>query len=102
MSGAREWLAANERGVPARLVRHLHESVASDGDTVDGLLRSGETLLRAAIAADPMTRAQALDVLGADALVTCAFEAAADEPGRLAEQADAAMRRIAGIAEWIE
>ena len=99
MNDVRQWLATNERGVPPRLAHHLRESVVAAGGTVNGLLDGGERLLGAAIAADPMTRAQALDVLGADALVTYAFEAAADEPGQLAEWADAAMRRIAALAQ---
>ena len=99
MSGAREWLAAHERGVPPALANHLRASVEGGEHTVEELLAGGERMLERAMSSDPMTRAQALDVLGADALVTYAFEAAADEPGQLAGRADAAMRRIAQLAE---
>jgi hypothetical protein len=43
-------------------------------------------------------RAQALELLAADALVTYAFEAASEEPEALAARADEAMRRIAELA----
>lgn len=111
MSDVHQWLAAHERGVPPALARHMRDSVVSGSGTssgttgtsgtVDDLLSGGESMLRSAIAAIPMTRAQALDVLGADALVTYAFEAAADEPRRLVERADAAMSRIAVLAEEV-
>jgi len=51
------------------------------------------------LTANTMTRAHALDVLSADALLTYAFEAAADEPSRLTARADLAMQRIAALAE---
>ena len=99
MSDVRAWLGAHEGGVPPALAAHLRDAVRiADGPVAD-LLAAGERLLRRAIAATPMTRAQALDVLGADALVTCAFEAAADDPSRLVQRADAAMTRIAALAE---
>jgi hypothetical protein len=43
-------------------------------------------------------RAAALDLLAADACVTWALEAAADEPGTLAQRAEDAMRRITQLA----
>jgi hypothetical protein len=97
-----EWLAAGSRGVPPALAQRLRESVVTSAGSVDDLLSAGERLLKSAIVADPMTRTQALDVLGADALVTYAFEAAADEPGQLAARADSAMRRIAAVAADVE
>jgi hypothetical protein len=46
-----------------------------------------------------LTRASALDLLAVDAIVTYAFEAAADEPGRLERRASDALARIAALAE---
>ena len=43
----------------------------------------------------PLTRAQALDLLAADAFATYALEVAADEPESLAARADSAMRMFA-------
>ena len=45
-----------------------------------------------------MERASALDLLAADACVTYAFEAAADEPQSIGDRAAHAKRRIAAIA----
>ena len=57
----------------------------------------GPTDIVARIVAEPMSRAQALDLLAADALLTYAFEAAADEPQSLVARADDAMLRIAEV-----
>lgn len=60
-------------------------------------LAAGERLLDAALAGDERSRATALDLLAADALVTRAFELAAGHP-ELERLAEAAMRRIAAHA----
>jgi hypothetical protein len=64
---------------------------------VDRLIESGVDLVATVAAAEPMSRAQALDLLAADALLTYAFEAAADEPQSLVARADDAMLRIAEV-----
>jgi hypothetical protein len=46
-----------------------------------------------------LTRESALDLLAVDALITYAFEAAADEPSSLEERAGQALARIAALAE---
>ena len=46
-----------------------------------------------------LTRPSALDLLAVDALVTYAFEAAADEPSSLEARAGRALARIAALAE---
>ncbi|MHB1225625.1 MAG: hypothetical protein ACYC2G_16480 [Gemmatimonadaceae bacterium] len=63
------------------------------------LLAAGEALLAAVLGADAGSRDTALDLLTADALVTHAFERAADAPAALPALADAAMRRIALLAD---
>jgi hypothetical protein len=66
----------------------------------EALLRAGERLLAEVIAPrSGDARAAALDLLAADACVTWAFEAGADEPGTLAARAEDAMQRIALAAE---
>ena len=103
MTRAGRWLAEHESGIPAALDAHLRSAVGTedglDEGTEDALLAAGQRMLALAIARAPMTRAEALDVLGADALVTFALEAAADDPRRLAGRADVAMCRIAALAE---
>lgn len=101
MNAAREWLSAHDAGVPDALSTRLRSALqtAAEKPVADELAEAGERLLARALEAEAMTRAHALDVLGADALLTYAFEAAADEPSQLASRADAAMQRIAALVE---
>ncbi len=62
-------------------------------------LAAGEALLGAVLRGEGRDRATALDLLAADALVTRAFELAADEPGSLEELARGSMRRIAALVD---
>ena len=70
---------------------------AAAAPTPELCLAAGERLLDAALAGDERSRATALDLLAADALVTRAFELAAGHP-ELERLAEAAMRRIAAHA----
>lgn len=56
-----------------------------------------EELARRVLAADGTKRANALDLLSADACVTFAFEAAADEPATLSTRATTLQQRIATL-----
>lgn len=60
-------------------------------------LRAGERLLAGLLASDASSRDTALELLTADALVTHAFECAADDPESLPSIASAAMLRIARL-----
>jgi hypothetical protein len=65
----------------------------------EALTQAGETLLRAVLDRPPeQAREGALDLLAADACVTWAFEAAADDPSTLPARAQEAMQRIAEVA----
>jgi hypothetical protein len=64
----------------------------------DALMAAGELLMQDVLAAPSQRRDSALDLLAADACVTYAFEAAADDPTRIAGWADDAMQRIARLA----
>ena len=64
----------------------------------EALLKAGEELLAAVVADSTAGRDVALDLLAADACVTWAFQAAADEPGGLPARAERAMEQIAGLA----
>lgn len=83
--------------VPPMLRERLR---ASFGDSCDARasLAEGERLLEAVLTGDARSRGTALDLLAADALVTHAFECAADDPDALPAMAEAAMRRIARLA----
>jgi len=107
------WLQARETGVPQALRQRISESLGDEGtgETPEGLsvgesartmpeqfLGAARQLLAKTLDARPMSRAQALDLLCADALVTYAFEAAAEDPGQLPARADRAMAEIAALA----
>ena len=67
----------------------------------EACLDAGERMLASVLRADGASRATAIDLLTADALVTWAFELAADAPDRIDALAESAMARIAaaGAAE---
>jgi hypothetical protein len=64
----------------------------------DEYMDAADALLQELLRDDSTSRASAIDLLVVDALVTYAFEAASDEPGRVAARAADAMRRIASRA----
>ena len=94
---ARAWLDSRGDGVPDVLAARVSDVVdRHDAKPVfDALVAGALSELTAVLAADPMTRAQAVPLLTADALVTHALDAAADEPATLGARADAAMEQIA-------
>jgi hypothetical protein len=91
-----ELLAARVREVLGpSLRRPSEETLGACLDAVDTLLVS--------LRDDPEAgRERALDLLAADALVTYAFEAAAEHPQELAEVAAVAMRRVGNVAAGLE
>jgi hypothetical protein len=62
------------------------------------MLRAAEALLLPVMRGGSAGRDMALDLLSADALMTYAFEAAAEDPDSIAALADAAMRSIGSLA----
>ncbi len=65
---------------------------------VDAFIEASELLLRRVLEGGAVARANALDLLAADACITWAFEAAADDPGSIASRAERVTRRIAATA----
>jgi hypothetical protein len=100
---ASAWLSAHEAGVPPALVQRLRDSLAAragrDEEIPDAMVSAATTLLTGVLAARPMSRTHALDLLAADAFATYAFEAAADEPQLLAARARAAMQQFANAID---
>ena len=97
----RDWLDTRRPAPPAALDaevrRALGPALGGDASTVrDASLAAAESLLADALAAGCGDRAQAIGLLAADALVTYAFEAAAEEPESLG--AAVAVRRLARLA----
>jgi len=96
---------ADATATPAALRALVGEALrASGGDaaaehpTPEQCVAAGEALLDRALAGDERSRSTALDLLAADALVTRAFELAADRHDDLDVLAGDAMRRIAAHA----
>ena len=97
-----EWLAALQPPPPpvlaARLQLALAHFAAQAVDRVpEACLDAGEHLLDELLATGSTNRGSALDLLAVDALVTYAFQAAADSPERLEARAARAMARIAAL-----
>lgn len=63
----------------------------------EACLEAGERLLDALLASGATSRETALDLLAVDALVTYAFQSAADEPSLLEARATRALARIAAL-----
>ena len=108
--GAERWLATRDDGSPSslrpRLAAALHvPELVSDGSLAGELCGAGEALLVRVLTGGCAARSAAPDLLAADALVTYAFEAAAESGEETAasieERAAAAMRRVAmqGVGE---
>lgn len=77
----------------------LGDSLALDSSRgSDACFDAGERLLEAVLEAGCSSRETARDLLTADALVTYAFEAAAQSPAALAARASGAMTRLAALA----
>ena len=103
MTSLQSWLDAREPEAPETLKARIAELVAEHPEwaampRAEALLIAGEVLMKEVLAAAPKDRDAALDLLAADACVTYAFEAAADEPSHFTERAERAMQRIAELA----
>ena len=101
------WLASRTPEAPADLVECVRALFTAHPEwnalhRADAFIAASEQLLRRVLGHDCPARSSALDLLAADACVTYAFEAAADEPGTIAARAELAMRRIAAIAAEYE
>jgi hypothetical protein len=101
-----DWLATRTPEPPAELAERVRRALGpmlerSAREVPDAALAAAEAMLRELRRDGCACRAQALDLLAVDALVTYAFEAASEEPDALAARADAAMRRIAELAHDI-
>lgn len=99
-----DWLGQLEPVPPAALHTRLRELLLDHlgrpaGDVPAACLAVGEARLASLLAERATDRASALDLLAVDALVTYAFEAAADTPASLERLATASMTRIAEIPE---
>ncbi len=98
-----EWLEAREPRPPDELAARLRVALGASvrrsvGDAPDVLLQAAARVLEDLVRHPCMQRDQAMDLLTADALVTYAFEAAAEAPEQLEARATAALARLAALA----
>jgi len=98
-----DWIRARSPAPPPAFTARVIASLGSRAD--DDAARAAECCLDAAVAlleellaGDPLGRGDASALLAADALVTYAFEAAADTPDGLGDRAAKAMVRLAELA----
>ncbi len=98
-----EWLSARSPAPPEPLSLRLRAALGPrladrSSSAHDALLATAESLLAELLALDGAGRDRALDLLAVDALVTYAFEAAAEDSGTLSARATAAMTAISALA----
>jgi hypothetical protein len=98
-----EWLSSRDPDAPPALTTCARELLEAHPEwerlsRVDALIEASEALLRRVLEGGAVARANALDLLAADACVTWAFEAAADDPAGIAGRAERATMGIAAIA----
>lgn len=98
-----EWLSARTPAPPALLAARLRVLLGTrigdrSSSAYDAALSTAESSLAELMALDCAGRDRALDLLAVDAMVTYAFEAAAESPDTLSARAAAAMTAIAKLA----
>lgn len=103
MTSVADWLHRREPPPPEPLLLRIHEALG-DGTAAPAheaaarTVAAAERLLGRLLSEDCATRAAALELLTADALVTYAFEAAAEhQSGSIDDMAAGAMQRIAAL-----
>jgi hypothetical protein len=97
-----DWLTALQPPPPPALFARLSTVLAAYVDlpqsqVPESCLAAGEQLLDELLASGSTSRGSALDLLAVDALVTYAFESAADAPSLLEARAARAMSRLAAL-----
>jgi hypothetical protein len=96
------WIRGRSPAPPLQLLSRI-EAMAAHGSRAtavsDALLDAAETAMAGVLRDGCLTRESGLALLAVDALVTYAFEAAADDPEQLDARTTAALSRIAALAE---
>jgi len=98
-----DWLRSRVPEPPRDLASRIAAMTAGTAGApvaphASALLDAGEAAMGTVLQGGCLTRQSALDLLAVDAIVTYAFEAAADDPDRLEERAAEALARIAALA----
>jgi len=98
------WLQSRTPTPPPAMHARVVEALGSRGgedasQTFDACLDAAASLLEELLREETLGRESAIDLLAADALVTYAFEAAADDIDRLDDRAAQAMTRLSVSSE---
>lgn len=99
---ASEWIAQARPEAPEALLARVRavlgaEPTWSSLGVAEALLEAADTLLDEVLRDGEAGRDRALDLLAADACVTWAFEAAADDPATLGDRAQRTMQRLGRV-----
>ena len=97
-----EWLRGRSPAPPSQLIARITELAAGaigPNPTPEQLLDAAESAMARLLREGCLTRASALDLLAVDALVTYAFEAAAEAPELLDARTQRALVRLSALAE---
>ena len=103
-----DWLRTRMPAPPPLLLARIEALAGAAPDAVSGavaapvadvLLDAAERAMRSALRGGCLTRDSAIDLLAIDAIVTYAFEAAADDPDLLESRTRRALQHIAALAE---
>jgi hypothetical protein len=98
------WIDGYTPPPPAALAERIYALVApripagQSAPGPDEYMDAADALLHELLRSECTSRASAIDLLVADALVTYAFEVASDDPARVVGRAEDAMLRIAALA----
>ena len=97
-------LAERSPAPPPRLAQRIHQAlgvrISAEAEAAPALcVDAAAELLRELLTRSATGRESALELLAVDALVTYAFEAAADNPSSLTSTAHAAMARLSLAAQ---
>lgn len=99
-----DWVAAREPVPPATLAARLQALLPADARTTDAsaapsmMVEAAAAVISRLLQEGATTRGSALDLLAADALVTYACEAQADDPATLDARCTWAMQHLSTIA----
>jgi len=95
------WIRGRRPAPPRDLLTRIEAMAARASRPIppaDALLDAAETAMAGVLRDGCLTRESGLDLLAVDALVTYAFEAAADAPEQIDAHTEAALSRIAELA----
>ena len=96
------WLRTRTPSPPDALAIRIDAMTAAAADapaSADALVACAEGAMAGLLHDGCLTRTSALDLLAIDALITYAFEVAADEPERIEEHAQRALAVMARLSE---